>query len=48
MGSGLVTAYVPKCGYTILQISIPEIMVEVDCDDVLNYFNIKTKATAIA
>ena len=47
IGSGLITAYVPKCGYTILQISIPEIMVEVDCDDVLNYFNIKTKATAI-
>lgn len=25
-GAGLVTAYVPECGYTIMQISIPEVM----------------------
>jgi len=29
-GSGLITAYVPKCGYTILQSSFPEAMVITD------------------
>ena len=29
-GCGLVTAYVPKCGYDILQIAIPEVMVLTD------------------
>lgn len=29
-GAGLVTAYVPKCGYRILQTAIPEIMVMTD------------------
>lgn len=47
IGSGLVSAYIPKCGYNILQISIPEIMVEVDDDNTLSYFNIKTKPTVI-
>ena len=48
IGSGLVSAYVPKCGYNILQIAIPEAMVEVDNDTVLEHFNFKTKATVIA
>jgi len=47
VGSGLVTAYVPKCGYQILQAAIPEVMAEVDTDDLLAYFNFKTKATVI-
>ncbi|MDV7187242.1 NAD(P)H-hydrate dehydratase [Lutibacter sp. TH_r2] len=47
IGSGLVSTYVPKCGYTILQTSIPEAMVEVDEDNALNYFNFKTKPTVI-
>ena len=47
IGSGLVTAYIPKCGYEIMQIAIPEAMVEVDNDNLLTYFNYKTKATAI-
>lgn len=47
VGSGLVTTYVPKCGYTALQTSIPEAMVEVDEDNALNYFNFKTKPTVI-
>ncbi|MBI9042740.1 NAD(P)H-hydrate dehydratase [Lutibacter sp.] len=47
IGSGLVTAYVPKCGYNVLQISIPEVMVEVDDDNTLSYFNFKTKPTVI-
>ncbi len=32
-GSGLVTAHVPKIGYSILQQSIPEVMVEIDEND---------------
>ncbi len=28
IGAGMVTAYVPKCGYTILQTALPEAMVE--------------------
>ncbi len=46
-GSGLVTAYIPKCGYPILQTAIPEVMVEVDDDTFLNYFNYKTHASVI-
>ncbi|UMB60536.1 NAD(P)H-hydrate dehydratase [Lutibacter sp. A80] len=48
IGSGLVTSYIPKCGYPILQIAVPEAMVEVDNDIALEYFNFKTKATVIA
>ena len=29
-GAGLVTAYIPKCGYEIVQIAIPEVMVITD------------------
>ncbi len=47
IGSGLVSAYVPKCGYQILQTAIPEVMTEVDTDDLLAYFNFKTKANVI-
>ncbi|RLD28054.1 MAG: bifunctional ADP-dependent NAD(P)H-hydrate dehydratase/NAD(P)H-hydrate epimerase [Bacteroidetes bacterium] len=32
IGSGLVTAYVPKCGYTVLQTALPEAMVLTDVD----------------
>jgi hydroxyethylthiazole kinase-like uncharacterized protein yjeF len=31
-GAGLVTAYVPKCGYTVLQTAFPEAMVLTDID----------------
>lgn len=47
IGSGLSTAYIPKSGYQILQISVPEAMVEVDAEDSIEYFNFKTKPTAI-
>ncbi len=47
MGSGLVTAYVPKCGYQIMQTSIPEVMVEVDNDTEIHHFNYKTIPNAI-
>lgn len=46
-GSGLVTTYIPKCGYTAVQTANPEIMVEVDDENYLEHFNCKTKATAI-
>lgn len=46
-GSGLVSAYVPKCGYTILQTAVPEVMVEVDDEKYLEYFNFKVKPTAL-
>ena len=32
-GCGLVTVFIPKCGYDILQISIPEVMVLTDSQD---------------
>ena len=32
-GAGLVTAYIPKCGYGSLQSSIPEVMVITDVDE---------------
>jgi len=47
IGSGLVSTYIPKCGYAILQVSVPEAMVEVDTDDELIYFNFKTNPTVI-
>ena len=47
VGSGLVSAYVPKCGYDILQSTNPEVMVEVDNEDHLEFFNYKTKPTVI-
>ena len=33
VGSGLVTAFVPECGYLPLQTSLPEVMVETDDED---------------
>jgi hydroxyethylthiazole kinase-like uncharacterized protein yjeF len=49
-GSGLVTAFVPKCGYQILQISNPEIMTLTDVEEtfISNIdFDIKPQAIAI-
>lgn len=46
-GSGLVSAFIPKCGYTAMQSSNPEIMVEVDDENYIQYFNYKTKPTVI-
>lgn len=47
IGSGLVTAYVPKCGYQTLQTALPEVMVEVDAENELEFFNSKIQATTI-
>lgn len=33
VGAGLVTAYIPKCGYTALQAAFPEAMVITDADE---------------
>jgi hydroxyethylthiazole kinase-like uncharacterized protein yjeF len=46
-GSGLVTAYIPKCGYQVVQTSNPEVMVEVDDENYIQYFNSKTLPTVI-
>ncbi len=42
VGAGLVTAYIPKCGYQIMQTNLLEAMVEVDAENEIEYFNIKT------
>jgi hydroxyethylthiazole kinase-like uncharacterized protein yjeF len=47
IGSGLVTSYIPKCGYQIIQTALPEVMVEVDAENELQYFNSKVAFTAI-
>lgn len=47
IGSGLVTAYIPKCGYQIVQTANPEVMVEVDSNDQLEFFNYKSTPTVI-
>jgi NAD(P)H-hydrate repair Nnr-like enzyme with NAD(P)H-hydrate dehydratase domain len=39
-GCGLVTAFIPECGYNIVQISIPEVMV---LTDISNKFITKIK-----
>ena len=46
-GSGLVSSYIPKCGYTAMQASVPEVMVEVDDEKIVQFFNFKTKPNAI-
>ncbi len=46
-GSGLVTAYLPKCGYEIVQATNPEVMVEVEDEEYLHYFNFRMKPTVI-
>lgn len=47
IGSGLVTACIPKCGYTIMQTALPEVMVEVDEEFALADFSPTVDATTI-
>ena len=48
-GSGLVTAFVPKCGYQILQISNPEIMTLTDVEETfISNIDVDIKPQAIA
>lgn len=46
-GSGLVSTYIPKCGYTAMQTANPEVMVEVDDEKYVQFFNFKTKPNAV-
>ncbi|PVX52490.1 hydroxyethylthiazole kinase-like uncharacterized protein yjeF/hydroxyethylthiazole kinase-like uncharacterized protein yjeF [Balneicella halophila] len=47
IGSGLVTAYIPKCGYTIMQTALPEVMAETDHEIELADFTPTINATVI-
>ncbi|MCK0132134.1 NAD(P)H-hydrate dehydratase [Flavobacteriaceae bacterium F08102] len=47
MGSGLVTARVPACGYQIMQTSVAEVMVEIGEEDHLETVSPVTAATVI-
>lgn len=46
-GSGLVSVYTPKCGYVPVQTANPEVMVEVDDEQYIQFFNFRTKPSAI-
>ncbi|WP_438711996.1 NAD(P)H-hydrate dehydratase [Aquimarina muelleri] len=46
-GAGLVTAYIPECGYEVLQSTVPEAMVITDNDDELEDIKLDFKASAI-
>lgn len=49
IGAGMVTAFVPKCGYTILQTTLPEAMVVTDEDEkLLTNIAVEFKPAAIA
>lgn len=47
VGSGLVSAYIPECGYDIMQSVVPEIMVETDEEDRIEDINPRAAATVI-
>jgi len=47
-GSGLLTAYIPKCGYNILQTAMPEAMVITDNDDnILSHIDFELEPSVI-
>ncbi|WP_103068321.1 NAD(P)H-hydrate dehydratase [Aquimarina sediminis] len=46
-GAGLVTAYIPECGYEVVQTSVPEAMVIADSDDELEEITLDFKPAAI-
>lgn len=47
-GTGLITAYIPKCGYTVLQSSFPEAMVLTDVDkNIITDIDYNIKPTVI-
>lgn len=49
IGAGLVTAFIPKCGYNILQNSLPEAMVLTDLDEMfISEINIPFEPDAVA
>lgn len=47
IGSGLVTAYIPKCGYQSLQTALPEAMVLTDDEEALSKINFDIEPTVI-
>lgn len=47
IGSGMVTAYVPKCGYDILQTSLPEVMVITDEEETISNIEFKISPSVI-
>lgn len=48
IGVGLVTAYIPKCGYSILQIATPEAMVQTDKEeDLISHIDMEFQPSAI-
>lgn len=47
MGSGLVSALVPNCGYEILQTTVPEAMTELDGENNIRKFRFTSSATVI-
>ncbi|WP_196893304.1 NAD(P)H-hydrate dehydratase [Aureivirga marina] len=46
-GAGLTTAYIPSCGYQIMQTSVPEAMVEIDAENNLEYFDYSVHPSVI-
>ncbi len=48
IGGGLVTAYIPKCGFTAMQTALPEAMVLTDGDKYITNIDFSIKASAIA
>lgn len=49
-GAGLTTAFIPKCGYSVLQTALPEVMVITDSDDYMLSnieFNIKPNSIGL-
>lgn len=47
IGSGLVTAYLPECGYTALQTAVPEVMVATDGTKEITEISLEFEPTAI-
>lgn len=47
IGAGLATAYIPECGYTILQTTVPEAMVIADDDDELSDIDLDFEPSAV-
>lgn len=48
IGAGLVTSYIPKCGYTAMQVAVPEAMVECGGEDKLEKITPTVNANVIA
>lgn len=46
-GAGKLTCYVPRCGYEIMQTSVPEAMCETSGDDTISPFTVKSGFNAV-